>query len=196
MEETGFQPVVKDGAREIFWKKFQEIQKRELSKVQKQKESELRIERQTSLERYRESARILAERWFGWNYNDFDDTMRKKDELIILDRELLKKTRKKLLAVISGAVVLMPTFLIADITALTSLISLMSYALSPEQTSGRLFLTSIFGFIALVIGNIWAGATLVKYFQPALSWEIDFLYHRKLALLELREQEKEQKNGG
>ena len=196
MEETRLQPVVKNGAREIFLKKFQEIQKRELSRVQKRKEEELIMKRQRSLDRYLESARTLARRWFGWDYNDFNGTMLKKEELVILDKELLKKTRKHLLAVIGGAVVLGPTLLIADIAAATSLISLMSYALSPGPFSFVLYFLGVIGFMALAAGNIFAGVKLVKYFKGALDHGINFLYHRKFALLELREQEKEQKNGG
>ncbi len=184
--------VVKDGAQEIFWKKFQEIQKRELLKVQKQKESELRMKRQGSLERYRESARRLAERWFGWNYNDFNDIAHKKEELVILDKLLFKKTRKKLLAIIGGVAVLGPIFLIADIVAAISLASLMSSALSPQSRSAVLFFAGILGFVALIVGNVFAGVELFECFKRVLSGpEINFLRNRKLALLELREQEKE-----
>lgn len=188
MQSENTQVAVKDGAQERFWKKFQEIQKREELRVLKEKEYELKAAQTNARDKYRDAARSLAARWLCFTCDDFRQVEQEHGELEVLDKLLLRKVRKNLLVLGSAAAVLGSTLYIADVAAATWLISIITPGPSLIGWCGLL------GLLALAVGNIVLAVKPVEYLKNNLSKELTFLYHRKTALLKHQEPEKEIEN--
>ncbi len=185
MEETKFQPAVKDGAQEKFWQRLQEIKNREDLRIAQQRESQIKIKKLNSHSKYLESVQSLAARWFYLTLGDCRQIEQENDEFAILDKLLLRKAKKNLLVSGSAAAVLGLAFCFANIAvwAVTP-----SFKGSPHALNDFLFLCSLSG---LAVVDIFLAVKSVKYFKRNSLKEINFLYHRKLALSARQESKKE-----
>lgn len=136
-------------------------------------------------------------------YNDFENVIRERGELAILDKLLMRKIMKKLLAVGFGAAVFLPMIYIADAALVNLPLYFFSNAAAQQGSAqqGSLavlcwLIASGLGWMALIAGNIALAVASIEYFKRNLHPALTFLYNRKQALLLHQELEKEAEADG
>lgn len=188
------QPTVKDGAQEKFYKKFQEINKRIEQRIQKEQKEKFRSVRVKKLCKYFDAARALAERLFGWGYDDFESVKREHGELALLDKLLLRKVTKKLLTVGFCAFVPITAICIANVASVNALFS-MGAKVNPPNDFGLAVFCAV-SWVALAVVDVASVYKSAKYFNRSLRPYFTFLYNRKQALLLHQELENEAEADG